>query len=704
MRTGARPLILAMALVLGCNGSRDQLLADIQSPRPEIRAAAVKKLATQGNADDLVLFTRAAKDLAAIVRGEAAVALGESQDPRVVDLLGELLEDPDEDVQGRAAMALAKVKNDKAKGYLKLQYGRRGRATRQVIVQALKSANVPGAMAEVVAAESKGLWERNLLALTEGALPERVGAAEELGKSGRAEAVNRLLPLVRDSQVILAAAAVRGLGDAGDKAAVGPIGLLLDESFPELRESALIALMKLQDPAIAPRLQAVAMEKSAVSPQATDAILSFPRTPATDAALCAIALDGARAEALASGRAMRQRGGCPAEPIAERLSRATTAASGLQAIMGLGPSAQALLPKVAPWLNQADAGLRGLAVEAVAAVGDASVVPVLQKLYEQEVKGLAALRADWVSEPLPRQYGPGFDPDAPVASGRGSDDGRAARHAQLFDRIRALNAARARAAGREVVPPRAPSELCDDVDSARLVPLASLLGALGELKAPGALELLTGYANDSSTTLRTAALVGLTHLGPEGVALAKSALLEPDRDLQKALAQALSEQAEPGRDALVEALPKMGGEKLLVLDALSHSTTVPPAASESLQAVVREGGPEAALAASLLGRIPAKDAVPTLLKALDETNSVARRDVLLALGAIGDPRAADAVARDLYHDLPEIRAAAARALKEIGGGPQSEPLDALKGDYFRSVREAAGSALAKGGTASEGAH
>src|SRR5688500_1069001 len=106
MRTGVRPLVIALCLaaVAGCNGNRDQLLADLQSPRPEVRALAVKKLAEQGNPDDLVLFTRSAKDLSAMVRAEAAAALGESQDPRVVDLLGELLEDADEDVQGRAAM------------------------------------------------------------------------------------------------------------------------------------------------------------------------------------------------------------------------------------------------------------------------------------------------------------------------------------------------------------------------------------------------------------------------------------------------------------------------------------------------------------------------------------------------------------------------------------------------------------------------
>ncbi|NPC50308.1 HEAT repeat domain-containing protein [Corallococcus sp. AB032C] len=704
MRIRVRPLFLALTLLVGCNGNRDQLLAEIQDPRPETRAAAVRKLAEQNNADDLVLFTRAAKDLSAFVRGEAASALGESQDPRVVDLLGELLEDPDEAVQGQAALALAKVKNDKAKAYLTLQYGRRGRATRRVIVQALKSTNVPGAMASVVAAESKGLWDRNLLALTEGVLPERVGAAEELGKSGRPEAVNRLLPMVRDSQVILAAAAVRGLGDAGDTRAVAPIALLLDESFPELRESAISALMKLQDPTAATKLQAVAVEKSAVSPLATDAILTFPRTPATDAALCAIALDGARDEALDAARAMRSRGGCPADPIADRLSRPASAASGLQAVTGLGPAAQALLPKVTPWLNQPDVGLRTLAVEAVTHVGDASVVPVIQKLYEQEVAGLTALRADWIPQALPRKYAADLDPSAPRAEvAKAKEDNRSSKHAQLFERLQALNAARAKEAGRVVVPPRVPSELSDDVEPAKLQPLATLLTALGALKAPGALEILKGYTDDASPVLRAAALVGLASVGPEGIEVTRTALLEPDRELQKTLALALAEQGEAGQLALVASLPKMGSEKLVVLDALTRVGPPPTSASAALQGVVKEGGAEAALAAQLLGRMGAKDAVPTLLKALDDSNSVARRDVLLALGVMGDAKSAEVVGRDLYHDLPEIRAAAATALRKMNTGAQAEPLDALKGDYFREVRVAAGASMTKEGTAAGGA-
>jgi HEAT repeat protein len=701
MRTGARKFLVVLALLAnaGCNGSRDQLLADLQSPRPEVRALAVKKLAEESRPDDLALFTRAAKDMAAIVRGEAAVALGKSQDPRVVDLLGELLEDSDVDVQGNAAMALAQVKNDKAKAYLTLQYGRRGRQTRQVIVQALKQANVPGAMAEVVAAESKAIWDRNLLALHEGSLPERVGAAEELGKSGRPDAFNRLVPLVRDSQVILAAAAVRGLGDVGDKRAVPAILPLLDESFPELRESAITALSRLQEPQAVPRLQAVAVEKSSVSPLAIDALLGLPRQPQTDAALCVITIDAVPVEAISVARVMRERGGCPLPPIVERLASPGSAASGLQAVIGLGPTARDALPKVLPYVTHADATLRALAVDAVAAIGDVSAAPALQKAFEQELASVRSIRQDWVAKPLPETYGPGFDPSE--SGDTTADTKRGSKHGNLMERVKALNAARARNQGRPTGQPRVPIELFDDVEETRLEPLAGLLRALGSVKAPGALELLKGFAGDSSVTLRTAALVGLARLGPEGVALAKNSLFESDRTLLKALAQALAEQGEAGQAVLVEFLPQITGEKLVLLDALSR-TGAPASAVEPLRKVVTEGGPESVLAATLLGRLKAKEAVPTLIKVLEDPTSVGRREMLTALGELGDSSAAEVVARDLYHDLPEIRAAAAGALARMGTGAQGDALDALKSDYYRRVREAAVTALAKTTTAAEG--
>lgn len=707
MRTGLCTLLVVAALSAGCDGSRDKLLADLQSPRAEERALAVKKLAAQGKPEDLVLFTRAAKDLAPIVRGEAAVALGGSQDPRVVDLLGELLEDQDEDVQAKAAMALAEIKSDKSNGYLTLQYGRRSRSTRLAIVQALKAANVPGAMARVVAAEANGVWDRNLRALTEGSLPERVAAAEEIGKSGRVEAVNRLAALTKDSQVILAAAAVRGLGYAGDHRAVGPIALLLTENFPELREAACDALLRLQDPQALVPLATVATEKSSASPLATSAIIALQPSPDVDKALCQIALDGGASEALAAGREMRKRGGCPEAAVADRLAKAREPAAFLQALLtveALGPTVKGVLPKVLPLLTSPDAQVRAHALGAVAAIGDSSATPAVQKVYEQELKAVSALRAKWITAELPKTYAPGFDPTVGAsAQAEGADAAQRQKLSDLFGKLHALDEARAKSAGRPIVEPRPPAELVDDASEEQLRPLAAAIRALGALKAPGALEALTQHAKDSSAFIRVAAYEGLVQLSPEGLDAAKQGLFEADRDEVGAVARALVQQGEAGQAAVLEALPKRPGEKLKLLEALRVSG-VPASAAPVLIPLVTEGGAEAGIAASLLGDIKATGATDALLKYLEDPNAVARRDVLLALGRIGDRKAADVIARDLYHDSPEVRAAAAEALASVGTVAQFESLDALKGDYYRRVRESADLALSKIGAPTAESH
>ncbi len=689
--------VIAVSLA-ACNGGRDKLLADLQSARPEERALAVKKLAEQGKPDDLVLFTRAAKDPVAIVRGEAVAALAASQDQRVVDLLGELLGDPDEGVQAKAAGALAQLKGDKSNAYLVNQYGRRGRATRIAIVHALKAANVPGAMASAVAAEAKSLWDRNLNALTSGALPERVAAAEELGKSGRAEAVTRLLPLIKDSQVILAAAAVRGLGFAGQRHTVGPIADLLKENFPELRDAACESLLRLQDPLALPKLVDVAVEQSAASPQATAAILALPKGPEADKALCRIALDAGEAEALAAGYHMRGRGGCPLEPILERLGKPTTAASGLQALVGLGPTAKAAAPKVLPALASTEVAVRRLALDAVAELGDPAAIPAVQKVLEQELKALEGLRADWIPAALPKELAPGFGGGGHGPSGEEAES--RAKRESLLARARELNAQKAADTQKVFVTHRAPAELVDDATAEQLRLLASTVHALGALKAPDAQALLTRFTQDPAPTLRRAAFVGLAKLGGEGTALAAAGLLDEDREVQGAVARALAASSDEGKRAVAALLPRLGGERMRLLDALREHGALPGSA-DALIAVLRDGGAEAVSAAQLLGALKAKQAAPELIKNLEDPNAVGRRELLLALGQLGDPEGAEVVGRDLYHDSPEVRAAAAEALAGMGSGAQAQPLDALKGDYYRRVRENAGATLAKlgvGGT------
>lgn len=681
-----------LAAAFACESGRDQLLAQLQSARPEERAVAVRKLAESAHADDLGLFTQAAKDPSALVRGEALAALAKSQDPRVVDLIGDALTDDDEGVQAMAARALAEVKGEKAKAYLTVQFSRRGRGTRHAIVEALKAAQVPKAMESVVATEAKAIWERNLQSLQDGSLAERVGAAEALGKSGRPQAVERLGPLTKDSQIILAAAAVRGLGDAGDRRAVPLISSLLSENYPELREAACGALLKLADPSALPQLLAVALERSSVSAVAVSAIVALPPSDEASKALCKVALEAAPSEALAAGREMRKRGGCSMEPVFERLRSSSTQPGALVALAGLGPSAKEAAPKVAPLLAYADPSLLRLAVEALAELGDPVALPALEKLYQKELKSLEPARADWVPAPLSKSFAPGFDPSAP-SSGT-IDEQRRAKQALLVQKVAELDQARAKAAGKHLTRLRPPKELVSDVEEEQLKLLAALLRAFGRLGAQGAVELLSAYVPEDSTVLRAAAYAGLAALAGKGVELAKEGLTDPDREVQKSTAQALAEMGAEGRRALIEILPGLG-DKSRALEALSRFE-LEPSAIPALEGVVREDGAEAALAAQLLGHMGAKDSAPVLVAYLKDPTGVARREVLLALGRLGAASAAEIVGKDLFDDSPDIRAAAAEALAALGPGQHRDALEALQGDYYRRVREAAKRALESG--------
>jgi HEAT repeat protein len=695
-----------LALSLGCGERREKLIAQLQSPRPEERAAAVRHLAEQKNSEDLVFFTRAAQDLSGTVRAEAATALGTSQDPRVVDLLGALLEDSDEDVQGKAATALAQFPSERSKQYLTSQYARRGRSTRAAIVQALKASNVPGAMATVVAAEAKAIWDRDVRALTDGTLAEQAAAAEELGKSGRSDAVQKLEPLARQGQVILAAAAARGLGDSADPHEVPQVALLLNENSPELREASIEALAKLRDPVALARLTAVALERSAASEAAARAVASLPRTTDSDQSLCQIALEGADAQAFEAGRAMRDRGGCPLPPFLKKLpsvkshahlggSSLQNALEALRAVEGLGPSAKDALPQVLGVLADPDVNVRGRAFAAAAAIGDASAAPQIAKAFADEKARIDAVRADWVPNPLPLQYAAGFEPAVTrLAQAPGPDDKQAMRVATLLNAVDATHTLEAQKAGKVLREVKAPAEIFDDASDVDMVALAHAVRALAALKADGAQAAIAPLAQDPLSSLRTAAFAGLASLGKDGIALAAKGLYDTDRDVQASTAAALVSAGEPGVHAVLDAIGKLLSDRTHLLLALEGSP-LPSDAVPTLVARLRAGGPESAVAAHLLGEMKAKSAIPELEKVLDDAFAAAHREAIWALGEIGDRSAAEVIGRDLFGENPEIRLAAVEALAKVGGPSQIEAIDALKGDYYRSVRAAADKTLAR---------
>ena len=689
------PLTVAAALLLGgCDTDRDAQLARLQSPRPEERAAALHALASRPRQENTALFTAAAKDPVAMVRAEAALSLGTSEDERVVDLLGEMLGDGAEEVQASAARSLARIRTvrekdrDKARAYLVSQYPRRGRTTRLSIVQALQEANVPGAMAGAVAAEARHLWERNLTALTSGSPAERVAAAEELGKSGRPEAINRLSPMLKDPQVLVAAAAARGLGQAGDPRTVPLLTEQLGGAHPELRASVITALARLKDPGAVPQLRQVALERSSASSDAVDALVALPRDATTDEALCVVLLEGQPRDALIAGRELRRRGGCPRAVLQERWGQEGGRAPVLRALAILGPTAGDWSAQLLPLLQSPDAPLRVLAIEAAGKLKLPATTAALQKAWEAEQTLVEAAREDWIKSP------PSAQAEAATEADRTRD---------LLARVAALNAQKLKDLGRRGTRRLPPAEMTEDlgVDEARAA--AALLEALGGVGAPSARGVLERWTQDPLPVLRRAAFVGLASLGGEALPVAREGMFDPDRDVQQTTARALVRAGEAGQVLVAQAAVELAGDRLALFAALLEADqSLPPAAVAPLTGLLGEGGPDAALAARLLGEARARDALKPLLKYLDDPASMGRREALVAIGRIGDPSAAAAVARDLCHESSELRATALEVLTALaqanGGKGKAEvaahaaAIDALKGDYHARVRELAATA------------
>jgi HEAT repeat protein len=517
-------------------------------------------------------------------------------------------------------------------------------------------------------------------------LPERIGAAEELGRSGRPEAVNRLVPLLKDKHVALAAAAARGLGIAGDVRAAPALTALLDENYPELREAACEALGRLGDVTALSKLLLVAQEKSPTSVFATRAILVLPRTPEVDKALCELVITANDVEVASTGRELRKRGGCPIDPILEKLKNPATANQALLALVALSPEGE-LAAKIAPLATSNDDTTRRLAIDALAELGDPAGAAIVQKAWEAEQKSLEPRRADWIPGELPLTYAAGYDPareppkSDPFAIAR-------SRTNELFGKIQALDSQRAREAGKTLLESHPPREILDDAADDDVRVLASLIRALGKLKVEGAREKVQPYTRETSALLRASAWSALAFLGED----AKPGLFDAERSVQGTTAQALIESGAKGQMVVLGAIAELIGDRSRLVEPLKG--IVPPAdGAPALIQLVKEGGAEAGAAASLLSEMGAKSSTAVLVALLDDPEAVARKEVLLALGKLGDASAAEAMARDLYSDSAEVRGAAVRALALLKAPVQLEAIDALKGDYDRSVRESASAAL-----------
>jgi HEAT repeat protein len=387
--------------------------ADLASADPDRRAAAVARLSDPRDATELAALLVAQQDPHPRVRAAAAAALGARGGARSLEALSAMLADTDPGVMSAAAHALASLRpdgagpdarlaaemNERAGRALAQAYGRADTRTRLAIASALHALGT--SLRDAVEVEARQLWEQNARELRGGSATARAGAAEELGRSGRADAVKLLVDLLEDeaSPPLLAAAAARGLGMAGDRTAVEPLETALFGRPAEVSEAAAWALGRIGDAQAAGSLADLGSRApSRLAASAVAALDGFPPAPAVGVALCEVALRAMDpAVTGAAAAAARDRAAdCPERPLVQRIGRGGGEAIAALAALGalrLPPDRLRAPAEKAVGLlgSSTDGAVRSAAARALGVAPFPPAVPALQRR-------LAALKPSDVEE------------------------------------------------------------------------------------------------------------------------------------------------------------------------------------------------------------------------------------------------------------------------------------------------------------------
>lgn len=707
--------MLAVVALAGCQAERERALKEFETAgRPEIRAGALAKLAQLNDEEDFHLFLKATRDPSSMVRRSAVKGLGRSGNASAIDTLGEMLGDPDYDVETEAAAALAKFNTDKARAYLLSSYGRRDGPTRHAISKALG----PDGLKDAIRHEAKTLWERNLKALEAGGPAERVGAAEEIGRSGRGDAVDRLLPMLGDDSVLLAAGAARGLGAARDTRAVTPLVGVFKENLPVLRESAADALGLLGDPTAIPALEKVALEGGSAAAQAVNAIGSLAVGPEGRQSLCRVASEGNVAVVRLAARLAKSRQACPPEPVLARMAKGgTEQLAALAALEGLGLPAGA--EKVAALLDAFDRNVKVAAALTLASseAPNEAVAAKVVKGLEAETERLALAKAKWIKEKLPTEGGDkGVEHRDEDGHAHGDDEidptsgqlkkERARKFNEMMAKVDALNEKRAESLGVKLVDreaaQRSAVDIVDDLGEGDEDLLVPLVLAAGKLKATAAQPVLERLAKDLSSTARAAACEALGVLAtPAALDVVGRCLEDPDRAVLRAAARGLRAAGAAGAPLLSAGLKRRSSERWELVRALGELKV--KEAAPKIAELLSVGGVESVEAAVALGRIGDPAQAKALADQLKDHAHPARLDVIEALAALGEASVVPVLSPELFNERPEVRAAAARALGKLDRKGSGPTIEALRFDYYAEVRRAVEEALGAAAPAAQGA-
>jgi HEAT repeat protein len=633
---------LAATLGVGCSWR-----ADLDSPDPGRRAAAVRRLGGEPAERALPALLLAQADRSVEVRLAAAEAFLALGGPRAAEGLGTMLGDVDPAVAGAAAHGLSELPPAAGgKERLLAGYAQASSAGRAAIAEALR--HLGATLREAVEAEARLRYERNLAALERGSPAERAGAAEELGASGRIEAVTRLLGLLAEGDQldpVLQAGVARGLGATGDREVRIRLEQLLASPRPGVAEAAADGLRLLGDPGTADSLAGVAERGGVAGAAALAALAELPNAPEVGAALCAVAIrtiDPARATQ-AARLARLHAASCPLKPLLNRIGR-----SGERAAL-------AVLAELR--LDGADS--------------------------EEVSRRLLALLAGRGGEPAVRAA-------AARAIGTAGWPGAASEVAEratgLFKRIDEVRA-------RLIGDPRNPPAFLEPPEAAEL---GALLAAGGRLHADELASLIERGLGEPSPAIRAGALEGRGWLAGAGaIGALEKGLGDADESVRQASARALGRLGEAGAPPLVQAAAgtRLAEASWRIELARALELTGSAGAAAGLAKLLEGESTGAAIEA--LSRLGASTGVRPLLGLVERGEGPWLPAAVEALAGLAGAEAGPPISRLVTSERPEVREAAVRALGRLRHEPASPGLEALKSDYVGRVRRAAIEALAR---------
>lgn len=610
----------------------------------------MERLGRSSSRSEIVLLKRAREDVSPDVRRATAEAYGRRGGEQGLDGLAVLVVDPDPRVVVAAARVLARLAppggSTDAREVAALQagasralvagYGHADAAGRAEIAASLQSLGT--SLREAVEAEARLLWDRNARTLAANGTGDRAGAAEELGRSGRAEAARMLEPLVRQEakDPRLARAAVRGLGHCSGREVREDLVNALVHGSAEMAEAAADALAASSDPAAAEPLSRVgASGRGRAAAAAAAALEALPAAPEVSAGICEVAVRSPVPEvAERAARAAHAQGAdCPERVLTPRIQRRGPDAAAALAALGalqlppdrLESVASRAVPLLAPAVD------RSLRVAAIRALGRAGYARAAAPLLD---------RARALSDRL------GRSPREDVAVG----DGEAEELAAVVVAMAGLRLADA---------PVLAARLAASFDP-RL--RAAAAEALGLVEGDAPLQPLARLLQDGDANVQVAAAAALGRHGASAVPV---------------LAGEIASRQGPVRAELARALGATGS----------------PAAVAALAPLL--AGPEAAVAAEALGRLGNPEAVEPLVVAAAAGPAPGRIAAIEALGAMGAADGATVIAQQMTSDRPEVRVAATRAVGRLRHEGSAKRIEALRADYYVEVRRAANEALAR---------